>query len=267
MTPSFSAGDEFGSFRLEELLASGQRTETWRAYQENVSRHVSLTILRREAALDEDILSSFREDLQAKSQVEHPQLSKILIANDQDGFHFFSTSYSLEPTLARLVAKGVTLTPDTVRSILHQLSEIRLHFREKGISTLPLDATDIHLGTEDRLFLTNLAIGGNDFEQDTHQEKIHLAEVCTNLLDNQKPGASGILKILAELSGTPPLSWRETFKDTRPPKATPKTKPLAPGRYVRKHVRPMRQESGSSTSIIIWLLIAIVLLLVFLLFL
>ena len=85
----FSAGDVFGSFRVEEVLGQGGMGVVVRTTDPELGRAVALKILRREKVSD-DLLRRFDEERRLLARLDHPAIARIYGGGDVDGVPYFT---------------------------------------------------------------------------------------------------------------------------------------------------------------------------------
>jgi Tol biopolymer transport system component len=132
---AIAPGSRFGPYELLSLIGAGGMGEVYRAHDPRLQRYVALKVLASSVAQDADRLRRFRQEAQATSQLNHPNILGVYDVGQQDGIPYIVSELlegeSLRQRLARerlplrravelglQVARGVAAAHE--RGIIHR---------------------------------------------------------------------------------------------------------------------------------------------------
>ena len=92
-TPSISAGQVLGHYRLIEKIGGGGQGEVYRAHDERFDRDVALKILPFRLLPDEAARKRFRQEAQAVGKLTHPNIATAYYFGEENGIDFLVTEY------------------------------------------------------------------------------------------------------------------------------------------------------------------------------
>jgi serine/threonine-protein kinase len=123
------AGDlVVGPYLLLERLSESGKGQTFKSRHLRFNRVVALQVLRKESLADLEAIQEFHEEVQAASQLEHPNLVVAYDADSVGDVHFVSMEYVEGTNLEKLVkehgALPVELACDFVQQAAHGLQHI-----------------------------------------------------------------------------------------------------------------------------------------------
>lgn len=82
-TPSITAGQLLGHYRLIERIGSGGQGEVWRAHDERFDRDVALKILSERVLASQSARERFRQEARAVGRLNHPNIATAHDFGDQ----------------------------------------------------------------------------------------------------------------------------------------------------------------------------------------
>jgi serine/threonine-protein kinase len=92
-TPSITAGQLLGNYRLIEKIGGGGQGEVYRAHDERFDRDVALKILPFRLLPDEAARQRFRKEAQAVGKLTHPNIATAYYFGEENGVDFLVTEY------------------------------------------------------------------------------------------------------------------------------------------------------------------------------
>jgi len=92
-TPSITAGQVLGHYRLIEKIGGGGQGEVYRAHDERFDRDVALKILPFKLLPDEAARKRFRKEAQAVGKLIHPNIATAYYFGEENGVDFLVTEY------------------------------------------------------------------------------------------------------------------------------------------------------------------------------
>src|SRR5215475_6406741 len=99
-------GQILGHYRIVEKIGEGGMGVVYRARDERLDRDVALKLLPPGMFADLAALKSFREEAQALSKLNHPNIATIHDFDAQDKLSFLVMEYIQGVTLDRKIAAG-----------------------------------------------------------------------------------------------------------------------------------------------------------------
>jgi serine/threonine protein kinase len=127
-------GDEFGRYRIEELLGRGGMGVVYKATHLDLARVVALKMLIGQASRDEVALRRFYSEARAAARLSHPHLVSIHDVGCIAGQHYFSMDYVAGVDLAKQLknrmfseAEALTLTHKLARALAYAHSKDIVH--------------------------------------------------------------------------------------------------------------------------------------------
>src|SRR5215469_13683308 len=105
-TPSISAGQVLGHYRLIEKIGGGGQGEVYRAHDERFDRDVALKILPFKLLPDEAARRRFRKEAQAVGKLTHPNIATAYYFGEENGVDFLVTEYVAGSGLDETLEQG-----------------------------------------------------------------------------------------------------------------------------------------------------------------
>jgi len=99
-------GARISHYEIVSKIAAGGMGEVYVATDTILGRRVALKILARDLTRDESILARFRQEAQAASALNHPNIVTIFEFGQADGLHYIASEYVEGSTLREILAKG-----------------------------------------------------------------------------------------------------------------------------------------------------------------
>jgi serine/threonine protein kinase len=108
-------GQTLGHYRIVEKIGEGGMGVVYRAHDERLDRDVALKILPAGMLANRAAVKSFREEAQALSRLNHPNIATIHDFDAQDGLSFLVMEYVQGSTLSKKVAAGPLPEKEVIR--------------------------------------------------------------------------------------------------------------------------------------------------------
>jgi serine/threonine-protein kinase len=136
-----------GEFRILEKIGTGGMGSVYRAAQPAMSRTVAIKILHPQLALRKDLISRFRREARAMSQLTHPNTVKVFMYGQLEGDNsLYIVMEHLEgQNLSRAVKREGPLSTTRSVGILIQVCGALQEAHEKGIVHRDLKPENIFL--------------------------------------------------------------------------------------------------------------------------
>jgi len=114
--PELLPGDQFGDYRVEDLLGEGAMGAVYRARRAGADDDVALKIIKAEFAADDQYRQRFLHEARAAATVEHPHLIGVIDAGETDGRQYLAMHLASGQSLAERIADAGSLDgPQAVR--------------------------------------------------------------------------------------------------------------------------------------------------------
>ena len=113
---------KLGPYVLRDLLGRGSYGEVWRATHQPSQRHVALKVLHRETGSDPKALRRFREEIDALTGIDHPNVVRVLDFGNSEGMPWFAMEVIEGTTLRRRLDTNHVLSAREVVSVGLQVS-------------------------------------------------------------------------------------------------------------------------------------------------
>jgi serine/threonine-protein kinase len=144
-----------GEYRIVERLGVGGMGSVYKAEQPNMNRLVAIKVLHPRFASREDLVSRFRREARAMSQLSHPNTARVFkFGQLKDGAPYFVMDYLEGKNLAHVVRAEGPMEPDRAINIMIQVCGALDEAHRAGIIHRDLKPENV--------FLTKQA-GTNDF--------------------------------------------------------------------------------------------------------
>lgn len=136
-----------GEFRILDKIGTGGMGSVYRASQPAMARMVAIKILHPQLALRKDLISRFRREARAMSQLTHPNTVKVFMYGQLEGDNsLYIVMEHLEgQNLSRIVKREGPLTVPRAIAILTQVCGALQEAHDKGIVHRDLKPENIFL--------------------------------------------------------------------------------------------------------------------------
>ena len=127
-----SADERLGHYRIISLLGAGGMSQVYLAEDTRLGRKVALKLLPTSYIRHEARLRRFRQEAQAASALNHPNIVTIYDIWEVEGRHFIATEYIEGETLGQRIKKG-SLSADETSDIAIQVASALSAAHQAGI--------------------------------------------------------------------------------------------------------------------------------------
>jgi serine/threonine-protein kinase len=111
-----------GQFRIVEKIGKGGMGAVYRAEQPDMNRYVAIKILHSRYLSRSDLVSRFRREARAMSQLSHPNTARVFLYGQlEDGACYFVMEYLAGQNLAQIVRTEGAMEPKRAIRIMIQV--------------------------------------------------------------------------------------------------------------------------------------------------
>jgi serine/threonine protein kinase/tetratricopeptide (TPR) repeat protein len=150
-------GQTLGHYRIVEKIGAGGMGVVYRARDQRLDRDVALKVLPVEMLADATAVKSFREEAQALSKLNHPNIATIYDFDMQDGLNFLVMEYIPGTTLDQKIAAGTFPEKEVVRLGV-QLAQGLQAAHCKGIVHRDLKPSNLRITPDCRLKILDFGL-------------------------------------------------------------------------------------------------------------
>lgn len=122
MSDPYLGKEVAGQFRIVEKIGKGGMGAVYRAEQPDMNRYVAIKILHSRYLSRSDLVSRFRREARAMSQLSHPNTARVFLYGQlDDGACYFVMEYLAGQNLAQIVRSEGAMEPKRAIRIMIQV--------------------------------------------------------------------------------------------------------------------------------------------------
>ena len=123
-----------GQFRIVEKIGKGGMGSVYKAEQPDMNRYVAIKILHSRYLSRSDLVSRFRREARAMSQLSHPNTARVFLYGQlDDGACYFVMEHLVGQNLAQLVRAEGAMDPKRAMRIMIQVCSALEEAHQAGI--------------------------------------------------------------------------------------------------------------------------------------
>ena len=123
-----------GQFRIVEKIGKGGMGAVYKAEQPDMNRYVAIKILHSRYLSRSDLVSRFRREARAMSQLSHPNTARVFLYGQlDDGACYFVMEHLVGQNLAQLVRAEGAMDPKRAMRIMIQVCSALEEAHQAGI--------------------------------------------------------------------------------------------------------------------------------------
>jgi serine/threonine protein kinase len=149
-------GQQFGNYRLIQLLASGGFAEVYLAEHRQLEMKAAIKILY--AHLEGSEISRFRQEARMIANLKHPHIIRVLDFDVQNGTPFLVLDYASKGSLHALHPRGDKLPLDLVVTYVQQIASALQHAHEHKLIHRDVKPGNVLIGENGQLLLSDFGI-------------------------------------------------------------------------------------------------------------
>ena len=145
-------------YLLQRMLGAGRFGKVYRARQRSVEQCVAIKYLRKAYLESPEIIARFLEEARTLAQLHHPGIVKLHgLGMTSAGHYFIVMDWIDGPNLAKVLQSG-PVTPGLAIQWMLQISFALEHAHERGILHCDLKPSNVLLGSDNRVFITDFGL-------------------------------------------------------------------------------------------------------------
>ena len=134
MSDPYLGKEVAGQFRIVEKIGKGGMGAVYRAEQPDMNRYVAIKILHSRYLTRSDLVSRFRREARAMSQLSHPNTARVFLYGQlDDGACYFVMEHLVGQNLAQLVRTEGAMKPQRAVRIMSQVCGALEEAHQAGI--------------------------------------------------------------------------------------------------------------------------------------
>jgi serine/threonine-protein kinase len=149
---------QFGSYRVESLIARGGMGEVFRAYDTRHDRVVALKLLAPEFAADRDFRERFRREAHAVARLREPHVIPIHAYGEIDGRLYLDMRLVDGDDLGSRLAAGGALAPAEAVDVTGQVAQALAAAHAEGLVHRDVKPSNVLVGASGFAYLVDFGI-------------------------------------------------------------------------------------------------------------
>ena len=134
MSDPYLGKEVAGQFRIVEKIGKGGMGAVYKAEQPDMNRHVAIKILHSRYLTRSDLVSRFRREARAMSQLSHPNTARVFLYGQlDDGACYFVMEHLVGQNLAQIVRAEGAMNPKRAMRIMTQVCGALEEAHQAGI--------------------------------------------------------------------------------------------------------------------------------------
>ncbi len=149
MSDAYLGQEVAGQFRIVEKIGKGGMGAVYKAEQPEMNRYVAIKILHSRYLSRKDLVSRFRREARAMSQLSHPNTARVYLYGQlDDGACYFVMEYLVGRNLAQIVRAEGAMRPERAIRIMAQVCGALEEAHQTGIVHRDLKPENIFVTTQ-----------------------------------------------------------------------------------------------------------------------
>ena len=138
-----------GQFRIVEKIGKGGMGSVYKAEQPDMNRYVAIKILHSRYLSRSDLVSRFRREARAMSQLSHPNTARVFLYGQlEDGACYFVMEHLVGQNLAQIVRAEGAMKPQRAMRIMIQVCSALEEAHQAGIVHRDLKPENVFVTTQ-----------------------------------------------------------------------------------------------------------------------
>jgi len=154
---AWRSGEQIGAYQLEEQLGQGGMATVWKAYHNQLDRHVAIKVMHQNFLDDESFTARFRREAQIVARLSHPHIVPVYDYDQHEGLPYLVMKYVPGVTLKRRLIKNPP-TLDEVVEIITAVSSALDYAHSQDILHRDIKPSNIVLDQHEIPYLTDFGL-------------------------------------------------------------------------------------------------------------
>src|SRR4051794_9497296 len=116
-------GSDFGSWRIDRLIARGGMGIVYQATDKRLNRPVAIKLIADDRAGDPAFRDRFEREAQLTASIDHPNVIPVYAAGEIDGQLYLATRYVDGTDLQQLLRRDGPLPPERAADVVDQVAQ------------------------------------------------------------------------------------------------------------------------------------------------
>jgi serine/threonine protein kinase len=155
---SWHIGERVGAYTLEKKLGQGGMATVYKAYHEQLDRHVAIKVIHPNFVNDENFVVRFRREAQIVAKLEHPHIVPVYDYSEQDNQPYLVMKY-IEGQTLKDAMQAHSPSMQEISRIMHAVSDALDYAHERGVLHRDIKPSNIMLlGKEETPYLADFGL-------------------------------------------------------------------------------------------------------------
>lgn len=150
-------GTKLGQYEIVSLLGEGGMAAVYKAFQENMDRHVALKVLPRKFSSSPEFVARFRQEAKVLARLQHPCILQVFDYGEAEGYIYIVMPLVEYGTLADKM-RGIPFALRQAITIVSQVGDALDHAHTRGLVHRDIKPSNILLDERGNSLLSDFGI-------------------------------------------------------------------------------------------------------------
>ena len=160
--PHSLIGRYIGKYKIESMLGRGGMAEVYKAYQENLERHVAIKLMYPFMSADENFVNRFKREALTMARIDHVNIVRVYDFDVENSRYYIVMQFIQGGTLKEKIEEALALgqlvpLADTVQVML-EMADALAYAHSYGMVHRDIKPGNIMLSSTGRAILTDFGI-------------------------------------------------------------------------------------------------------------
>ena len=162
MSTNSLIGRTIGKYKIVQHLGRGGMAEVYKAYHENLDRHVAIKLMHPFLADDKEFLARFKREARAMAAISHPNIIDVFDFDVEGDTYYIVMEYisggTLKELIEQLAANGQRMELSRAIQLILELADALTFAHSRGMLHRDIKPANIMLNERDSAILTDFGI-------------------------------------------------------------------------------------------------------------
>ncbi|MDA0246285.1 MAG: protein kinase, partial [Chloroflexi bacterium] len=162
MSTNSLIGRTIGKYKIVQHLGRGGMAEVYKAYHENLDRHVAIKLMHPFLADDKEFLARFKREARAMAAISHPNIIDVFDFDVEGDTYYIVMEYisggTLKELIEHLAANGQRMELSRAIQLILELADALTFAHSRGMLHRDIKPANIMLNERDSAILTDFGI-------------------------------------------------------------------------------------------------------------